>query len=121
MARASLQDLCRQAYVSVWCDPQDDVLLHCLTVRETFLVAAKLRLPGSVPTAEKEAVVEAVIQELGLVKAANTKIGNSCARRHAVLSLCRDQGQCCLGAVTLHSSNYSRRPVTPSSMRQVLM
>jgi len=55
------------------------VLLHCLTVRETFLVAAKLRLPGSVPTAEKEQVVEQVIQELGLVKAANTKIGNSCA------------------------------------------
>jgi len=55
------------------------VLLHCLTVRETFLVAAKLRLPGSVPTAEKEQVVEQVIQELGLVKAGNTKIGNSCA------------------------------------------
>ena len=55
------------------------MLLHCLTVRETFLVAAKLRLPGSVATAEKEQVVEQVIQELGLVKAANTKIGNSCA------------------------------------------
>ena len=63
------------------------MLLHCLTVRETFLVAAKLRLPGSVTAAEKVQVVEAVISELGLVKAANTKIGNSCAPSgHHVIS-----------------------------------
>ena len=54
------------------------MLLHCLTVRETFLVAAKLRLPGSVSAKEKEEVVQAVVQELGLVKAAETKIGNAC-------------------------------------------
>ena len=58
------------------------MLLHCLTVRETFLVAAKLRLPGSVSAKEKEEVVQAVVQELGLVKAADTKIGNACAERH---------------------------------------
>ncbi len=44
-------------------------------VRETFTVAANLRLPRKVSAAEKQAVVDAIITELGLAKAANTRIG----------------------------------------------
>lgn len=44
-------------------------------VRETFTVAANLRLPRKMSAAEKQAVVDAIITELGLAKAANTRIG----------------------------------------------
>lgn len=54
---------------------QDDVLLHNLTVRETFIIAAKLRLPPAMGWAAKQQVVEDIITELGLSKAANTQIG----------------------------------------------
>lgn len=50
-------------------------------VRETFSVAAQLRLPAAMSTAEKEEVVQEIIQDLGLVKAAETYIGNECAPR----------------------------------------
>lgn len=54
---------------------QDDVLFYNLTVRETFTVAAALRLPGSTTSQAKSAVVTEVIDELGLIKAADTYIG----------------------------------------------
>ena len=54
---------------------QDDVLFHNLSVRETFMVAALLRLPRDMPLPAKHHVVDAVIQELGLAKAADTHIG----------------------------------------------
>lgn len=44
-------------------------------MRETFTVAANLRLPRRMDKAEKAAIVEAIITELGLAKAANTRIG----------------------------------------------
>lgn len=45
---------------------QDEVLLGVLTVRETILYAARLRLPTS---ANPAAVADAVVAELGLVDA----------------------------------------------------
>ncbi|GBF97037.1 ABC transporter G family member [Raphidocelis subcapitata] len=54
---------------------QDDVLFEDLTVHETLLTAALLRLPSSMPRAEKEARVEAVIAALGLEKSRGTIIG----------------------------------------------
>lgn len=62
----------RSAYVM-----QQDVLLPTLTVRETLLYAAELRLPPSTSTEERYRVVEEVILELGLKECANTRIGNN--------------------------------------------
>ncbi|KAL9025280.1 MAG: hypothetical protein Q9196_005865, partial [Gyalolechia fulgens] len=61
----------RNAYVM-----QHDVLLPTLTVRETLLYAAELRLPPPTTPEERGKVVEAVILELGLKECANTRIGN---------------------------------------------
>ncbi|KAJ4317288.1 hypothetical protein N0V84_007424 [Fusarium piperis] len=62
----------RHAYVT-----QKDVLLPALTVRETLRYAAGLRLPSSVTARERCELVQDVINELGLQKCANTRIGNS--------------------------------------------
>lgn len=59
---------------------QDDVLYAFLTVKETIWMSAQLHLPPSVPYEEKEREVAAIIQELGLVKAQHTIIGNERAR-----------------------------------------
>lgn len=62
----------RSAYVK-----QQDILLPSLTVRETLLYAAELRLPPPTTSDERRRVVEDVILELGLKECANTRIGNS--------------------------------------------
>ncbi len=59
---------------------QDDALFPMLTVRETLLYSARLRLPSSVPTKEKILRVEALMTELGLSHVANTRIGNESVR-----------------------------------------
>nr|GEW75923.1 ABC transporter G family member 25 [Tanacetum cinerariifolium]GEW78549.1 ABC transporter G family member 25 [Tanacetum cinerariifolium] len=59
---------------------QDDVLYPHLTVRETLIFCALLRLPKSLSTKEKTAVADAVITELGLSKCENTIIGNGFIR-----------------------------------------
>uniref|UniRef100_A0A7S3CZZ8 ABC transporter domain-containing protein n=1 Tax=Palpitomonas bilix TaxID=652834 RepID=A0A7S3CZZ8_9EUKA len=56
---------------------QDDVLLPTLTVRETILFSANLKLPRTMSKAEKEKAVDHVIDELGLQKCAHTRIGNT--------------------------------------------
>jgi ABC-type multidrug transport system ATPase subunit len=61
----------RSAYVI-----QQDILLHTLTVRETLMYAAQLRLPSSVSQEERKKLVEEVILELSLKEAADTRIGN---------------------------------------------
>ncbi len=54
---------------------QDNTLYSHLTVRETFLIAAALRLPfGSSPAVQKAAAEKAML-DLGLTKAADTRIG----------------------------------------------
>lgn len=55
---------------------QDDVLYPHLTVRETLIFCALLRLPNSVSKQEKISVVEKVILELGLEKCEDTIVGN---------------------------------------------
>ncbi|KAL8828813.1 MAG: hypothetical protein Q9191_002370 [Dirinaria sp. TL-2023a] len=65
----------RSAYVM-----QQDVLLPTLTVRETLVYAAELRLPPPATTAERHQVVEDVILELGLKECANTRVGTNAHR-----------------------------------------
>ncbi|KAJ6818474.1 ABC transporter G family member 11 [Iris pallida] len=55
---------------------QDDNLIGTLTVRETIMYSARLRLPDRMPTDEKRALVEGTIVEMGLQDCADTVIGN---------------------------------------------
>jgi ABC-type multidrug transport system ATPase subunit len=59
---------------------QDDLLLWNLTVRETILFAAKLRLPQSMPMAEKEDRVDALIERLGISGVKDSIIGKESKR-----------------------------------------
>uniref|UniRef100_A0A8B9BNN9 ATP-binding cassette sub-family G member 8 n=1 Tax=Anser brachyrhynchus TaxID=132585 RepID=A0A8B9BNN9_9AVES len=59
---------------------QDDRLLPHLTVRETLLFVAKLRLPKFFSDSQKEKRVEDVIAELRLRQCANTRVGNEYLR-----------------------------------------
>ncbi|CAA6668418.1 unnamed protein product [Spirodela intermedia] len=52
--------------------PQDDVLYPHLTVRETLVFCALLRLPAALPRSEKVHAAEEVMAELGLSKCENT-------------------------------------------------
>ncbi|GAB2230039.1 hypothetical protein Droror1_Dr00014295 [Drosera rotundifolia] len=54
---------------------QDDVLFPQLTVEETLLFAAYLRLPKSMSTKEKYERVQLIIKELGLERCRHTRIG----------------------------------------------
>ncbi|KAG6577104.1 ABC transporter G family member 14, partial [Cucurbita argyrosperma subsp. sororia] len=54
---------------------QDDVLYPHLTVAETLLFTALLRLPSSLTADEKAQAVERVISELGLTRCRNSMIG----------------------------------------------
>ncbi len=51
------------------------MLLSALTVRETLMYSALLRLPSSISYSEKKKRVDAVISELGLMKVADVQIG----------------------------------------------
>ncbi|XP_040378138.1 ABC transporter G family member 5 [Oryza brachyantha] len=55
---------------------QEDLLYPMLTVEETLMFAAEFRLPRSLPTREKKKRVKALINQLGLDRAANTIIGD---------------------------------------------
>lgn len=59
---------------------QDDVLYPHLTVRETLLYCALLRLPNTLTKTEKMNVVDSVMGELGLHKCGDTIIGNTFIR-----------------------------------------
>lgn len=59
---------------------QDDNLYAHLTVLETLQLAATFFLPAETTEDERMALVEAVIAELGLVKARDTAIGNDKVR-----------------------------------------
>ena len=60
--------------------PQDDLLLGTLTVYETLLISAELRLPSTVPRAEKVRAVLSVIEELGLGKVRDSRVGDKFVR-----------------------------------------
>jgi ABC-type multidrug transport system ATPase subunit/ABC-type multidrug transport system permease subunit len=59
---------------------QDDVLFPNLTVQETFEFAARMRLPKNISGEAKMKLVDSIINELGLSKARNTRIGNAIYR-----------------------------------------
>lgn len=56
---------------------QDDILLGTQTVREAVLLSARLRLPKSMPDAEKIQRADEVIALLGLTKCRHTIIGDT--------------------------------------------
>ncbi|CAL1577868.1 unnamed protein product [Knipowitschia caucasica] len=59
---------------------QDDRLLPHLTVRETLVFVAKLRLPTYFSKAQRDKRVDDVIAELRLRQCANTRVGNDYVR-----------------------------------------
>jgi ABC-type multidrug transport system ATPase subunit len=59
---------------------QDDNLYPHLTVRETLLLQAQFFMSAELPKQQREAFVDDVILELGLIKAQNTTIGSAKVR-----------------------------------------
>ncbi|GBG85757.1 hypothetical protein CBR_g40486 [Chara braunii] len=59
---------------------QDDALFPHLTVKETLMFSARLRLPGDMPMDVKAARVDMLIATLGLRECADTRIGNEQVR-----------------------------------------
>ncbi|KAI7789230.1 ATP-binding cassette sub-family G member 2, partial [Triplophysa rosa] len=59
---------------------QDDVVMGTLTVRENLCFSAALRLPKSIKQREKDEKVERLIQELGLSKVADSRVGTQLIR-----------------------------------------
>ncbi|XP_033146516.1 LOW QUALITY PROTEIN: ABC transporter G family member 19 [Brassica rapa] len=55
---------------------QDDLLFPMLTVKETLMFASEFRLPRSLSKSKKMERVEALIDQLGLRSAADTRIGD---------------------------------------------
>lgn len=55
--------------------------ISSLTVRETLMYAAELRLPSSVKAPERHRLVEELILELGLKECADTVVGDGYRRR----------------------------------------
>lgn len=65
----------KQAYVQ-----QEDIFYSQMTVLETLLMAAELRLPTAMPTDRKRAYVDNLINILGLAKSADTMVGDAKTR-----------------------------------------
>ncbi|XP_049923959.1 broad substrate specificity ATP-binding cassette transporter ABCG2-like [Epinephelus moara] len=59
---------------------QDDVVMGTLTVRENFTFSAALRLPTSISQEEKKQKVDRLIQELGLGRVADSRVGTQLIR-----------------------------------------
>jgi ATP-binding cassette subfamily G (WHITE) protein 2 len=55
---------------------QDDLIMGSLSVRENLAFSAALRLPSGTTWSQRRERVDRVIQELGLVSCAGTKVGN---------------------------------------------
>uniref|UniRef100_A0A8C3YLG7 ABC-type xenobiotic transporter n=1 Tax=Catagonus wagneri TaxID=51154 RepID=A0A8C3YLG7_9CETA len=66
---------CNSGYVV-----QDDVVMGTLTVRENLQFSAALRLPTTMTNQEKNERINMVIQELGLDKVADSKVGTQFIR-----------------------------------------
>jgi ABC-type multidrug transport system ATPase subunit len=65
----------RQGYVQ-----QEDIFYSQLTVRETLTMAAHLRLPKTMSDSKRDKYVEDLISRLGLVKSADTIVGDAKTR-----------------------------------------
>ncbi|XP_060793656.1 broad substrate specificity ATP-binding cassette transporter ABCG2 isoform X2 [Neoarius graeffei] len=59
---------------------QDDVVMGTLTVRENLRFSAALRLPMSISQKEKEEKVSRLLDELGLTKVADSRVGTQLIR-----------------------------------------
>ncbi|MBN3285241.1 AB22G protein, partial [Polyodon spathula] len=59
---------------------QQDIFFPYLTVKDTLMCQAHLRLPDSVTFAEKEKIISVLVDELGIKKCLNTIIGNDFVR-----------------------------------------
>ncbi|KAI8823548.1 uncharacterized protein EV422DRAFT_359919 [Fimicolochytrium jonesii] len=59
---------------------QEDLLMDTLTVRETLMFSANMRLPESTSTSDKKDIVNEVIASLGLSHIADSRIGGSLKR-----------------------------------------
>lgn len=59
---------------------QDDIVSGTLTVRENLTFSANIRLPESVSHADKTAIVNSVIEQLGLTKCADSRVGDEYQR-----------------------------------------
>ena len=59
---------------------QDDIVSGTLTVRENLTFSANIRLPESVSHEEKTAIVNSVIEQLGLTKCADSRVGDEYQR-----------------------------------------
>lgn len=70
--RAGGGNYLNQAYVK-----QQDVFYSQLTVRETLLMAARLRLPRDMPLREKTKMVDDLINKLGLLKVQYSTVQSS--------------------------------------------
>lgn len=58
----------------------DDLMYENLTVKETLQFAARLRLPSSMPWSVKQERVQKIINELGLRKCENSRVGGAAER-----------------------------------------
>ena len=94
----------RVAYVR-----QEDIFYTQMTVRETLLFAARLRLPARVPLAEKERRVDELIEKLALGKAANTIIGD--AKRRGISG--GERKRLAIGCELLSDPQRTMPPQTP--------
>lgn len=56
---------------------QNDCLLGSLTVKETLLFYAHMKLPGSYSYEQKLVIVEKVMETLGLTRIRNSRIGST--------------------------------------------
>ncbi len=56
---------------------QSDHLMPYLSVRETLLYVARLRLPSLLSTEQKQERVDAIVAELGLRHVVNSQVGGS--------------------------------------------
>ncbi|KAI9352264.1 hypothetical protein DFJ73DRAFT_642637 [Zopfochytrium polystomum] len=54
---------------------QEDLLLPTLTVRETLMFSASLRLPDAIPQSKRIERVERILEDLGLAHVADSRIG----------------------------------------------
>jgi ATP-binding cassette subfamily G (WHITE) protein 2 len=59
---------------------QDDIISGNLTVRENLLFSANLRLSKSISSKDKRRIVDDVIQQIGLQKCADSKVGTEFKR-----------------------------------------
>jgi ABC-type multidrug transport system ATPase subunit len=64
---------------SSFCE-QNDLFLATLTVEETLLFSARLRMPSTSTPQSRQARVDAVLRTLGLGKVAHTKVGGDLVR-----------------------------------------